>query len=159
MWIFLWEAIVHQDCMSKSSNMWSSWGRFFQIHQGWCWEVLNQRSSTFSGPRSCIWLYRGYNPSRECIGGSCCQESCHNSVILPFRISHKACFWMRGRLHQATFQMLEPWIWSWNLIMRSSLIWGCIFFLRHLSLELYWVFETVPPEFGSHDVIKLSSIS
>jgi len=76
---------------------------------------------------------RGLSSSIECKGGNCYKESCQNKDNSPFRISQKACFCIRGRLHQVAFHILDPWIESFSLIRRSSLVIGTYLSLQSLS--------------------------
>ena len=125
----------------------------FHYLQGWLLWVRIQKSLTvlkIFGYSRCL---RELRLSRSLRGGSCCQESCQKSVLLPFLTSQKACLWIRGRFSQTVFHILDPCICSLNLINWSGYVFGAyfcfqIFFhssfgccnhLHHILVPMIWL--------------------
>ena len=64
------------------------------------------------------------------IQGSYCQASLINNAVFPSLTSQNLCLWMRLLFSCGDFQMLEPWMFSSNLISSCFGHWG-VYLLCH----------------------------
>jgi len=125
--IFLCAAQSFQGWRSMSYVSCKSICFVFYYRQGWLLWVGFRRSLTILKIFGCSLNLRGLSPSESWRGGSCCQESCQMRALSPFLTSQKSCLWMRGRFCEAVFHILDPWIWSLNLINWSGCVDGAYF--------------------------------